>query len=293
MHLDSNPENFKVDKVHRLGPPPTLPKGRFQEMDSRNIRPRPILVAFNWLADRERVWRQKSTLKDSGHHLEEDQPLEIEARRSRLLPVYKKAMTIQEYKRRTFLNGDRLTINGTHYTIENLHELPDDLDPRLIATKTQGNTTIFFGQNSPLSNHHPSPMIVDNIDYRCNEQYYFAMRAQQMGDDRIHYRVMAALDPKVMLREGRKAENKLGIKVEDAEKKIMTRGVREKFDQNPALREFLLGTANTRIGESAASNKKWGTGFHLGHKDAFNTDLWADNMLGETIQEQRDRYNNK
>jgi hypothetical protein len=229
-------------------------------------------------------------LRDTGVHIDEDQPSEIDARRSRLLPIYKKAMSNPDYRKRTFLNGDHLTVNGEHYTIENLQELPDDLDPRMIATRTEGPTTIFFGQNSPLSNHHPSPMVILNKKYLCNEQYYFAMRAEEMGDDTIHGKVMAATNPKDMLRHGRKAQNKKNINVEEAEVRIMKKGVQEKFDQNAALKDFLMSTDKTRIGESSPSNKRWGTGFYLGQKDCFNTDLWATNLLGDIIQEQRELY---
>jgi hypothetical protein len=202
-------------------------------------------------------------------------------------------MATPVYRKRTFLNGDRLTINGEHYTTQNLDQLPDDLDPRLIATKTDGPTTIFFGQNSPLSNHHPSPMVVDSKEYSCNEQYYFGKRAEVLGDDSIHCKVMGATDPKAMLRHGRKAQNKNGLteaKIEEAEIQIMKRGAREKFGQNPALKEFLISTGQTRIGESSPSNKRWGTGYYLGHKDSFNTNLWHTNLLGDILQELRNSY---
>jgi ribA/ribD-fused uncharacterized protein len=238
---------------------------RFQDRDSKN-RPRPIIVCFNWFADRDRVWLLRNNLRGSGIHIEEDQPAEIEARRSRLLPIFKKALTMSAYNKRTFLNGDRLTINGTHYTVENLDDLPEDLDPRLIATQTDGVTTIFFGQNSPLSNHHPSPMSIDKHDYLCNEQWYFAKRAELMGDDAIHNKVMAQSNPKEMMRYGRKAHNYNNINVEAAETATMTRGVREKFDQNPRLKDFLISTQKTKIGESCMSNKRWGTGFYLGQE---------------------------
>jgi hypothetical protein len=106
---------------------------------------------------------------------------------------------------------------------------------------------------------------------------------------------MGTDNPKEMLREGRKARNLTNVSeaaLEAAEKGIMTLGVREKFNQNPDLKAFLLSTTNSRIGESSPSNKRWGTGFYLTHKDAYNTNLWADNDLGDIIQAQRDSYQN-
>ena len=285
-----NPQNIRVDKVHRVGPPPRTPKGRVHDRDFSNQRPRPIIVSFNWQADRDRVWRAKGNLKDTSVHLEEDHPVEIDERRYRLLPVYHEAMKLPAYKARTFLIGDRLTINGEHFTVDNLDKLPKELDPRYLATRTEGDRTVFFSVNSPLSNHHPAKMTVDNVNYLCNEQYYFAQRAMAMGDDSVHCKVMKVKTPREMLREGRKARQHTDINLEKVELDIMTRGVREKFTQNPDLKAFLMATNQNFIGEASKSNPHWGTGLHLHHKNTFNKDLWATNHLGQILMRQRGRF---
>ena len=278
-----DPQQIKIDKVHRLGAPP----GNNRQ---RNSRPRPIIVAFNWNAERDMVWQLRGELKSRGISLEEDQPTEIQSRRARLLPIYKKALSMSEHKKRTFLNGDQLTISGQHFTVDNLHQLPQELDPRYIATQTQDDVTIFFSQNSPLSNHHPSPMVVENKSYLCNEQFYFAKKCDKLGDDAALHRVLSTKDPKVMLREGRKATNFTGFVWEDVEMNIMEQGAKAKFNQNRALRDFLMETENNWIGESAPNNKKWGTGFYMGAPDAYNHNFWAENALGQILMKIRDSY---
>jgi hypothetical protein len=294
MGLGINPRNIRLDKVHRVGPPPRVQKGRFYERDLSRSRPRPIIVSFNWQADRDRIWRAKGNLKGTDVHIEEDQPAEIEERRYRLLPIYNKAMTLPTYQRRTFLIGDRLTINGDHFTVDNLDKLPTDLDPRYLATRSEGDVTIFFSINSPLSNHHPAKMNVEGVDYTCNEQFYFAQRAQAMGDDEVHNKVMQCTCPREMLRHGRKAKlhtTKQDLNLEKTEMEIMTRGVKEKFTQNPALKAFLMATQQNFIGESSKANSRWGTGLHLHHKQAFDRNIWAKNCLGELLKSQRDLFN--
>jgi hypothetical protein len=62
MGLGYNPREIKMDKVHRLGPPPNVPKGRFQQMELDKLRPRPIIMTFSWQVDRDRVWRARGNL---------------------------------------------------------------------------------------------------------------------------------------------------------------------------------------------------------------------------------------
>ena len=293
MGLGQRVHDIRVDKVHRLGPPPRLPRGRFAARATDAPRPRPIIVSFNWNADRDKVWRSRSNLRDSGIHLEEDMPEEIKSRRYRLLPIFNKALTIDTYKSRTYLNGDHLTINGVTYTVDNLDKLPEDLDPRYLATRSEGDVTIFFGNNSPLSNHHPANFTVLDQLYTCSEQFYFASRATLLGDEQAHGRVMDASDPRDMLKHGRRARNLNDVTLADIEKEelvFMKQAIKEKFSQNPPLRAFLMATKH-RIGEGSKSNPHWGTGLHLHHKNAFNTNYWATNHLGAILEQQKELFN--
>ena len=159
--------------------------------------------------------------------------------------------------------------------------------------RTEGDVTIFFTCNSPLSNHYPIKMTVDNKCFTSNEQFYFYKRAEVMGDETIQDRVMKTHDPREVLRHGRKARNYNAINEEEEEIKIMKRGVKEKFSQNQALKDFLMATAQNYIGEASKSNTRWGTGLHLHHRNAFKRDHWAPrgNQLGEILMAQRELFN--
>ena len=275
-----------IIKCFRIGRKPDPEVGD----PARTPRPRGILVKFASMRERELVWGERFKYKDTNIYLNELFPREIENKRRELYPILRLIKKMDHYRKVSSIVGDRLMINGRGYTTDTLHTLPDDINIQPLYTKCEDGVTFFYRHRSPLSNHYLAKFTLEGVEYNCSEQYYFAQRAEDMGDDVIHGKVMAMTNPKEMLRHGRKAQNKKSINVEEAEVKIMKRGVRETFDQNPALKDFLMSTNKTKIGESSPSNKKWGTGFYIGHKDCFNTNLWAENLLGEIIEQQRDLY---
>jgi hypothetical protein len=113
-----------------------------------------------------------------------------------------------------------------------------------------------------------------------------------MGDQTIQARVMELDNPRDMLREGRKAKNLNNVKnLEIEEVRIMKWGIREKFSQNKKLKDFLMATNGNKIGESTKASRRWGTGFHMNDRKAFNQNLWASNILGELLEQQRELFN--
>ena len=137
--------------MQRAGCLPRIPRGRVPDQNQREVRPRPIIVEFNWFSDRDNVWRARSSLKGTPVHLEEDHPEEIEDRRYRLMPVYNKAMSMPEYRGRTFLNGDILTIKGEQFTADKMDHLPHDLDQGTLPPAAKGTLRYSFLVTVPLA----------------------------------------------------------------------------------------------------------------------------------------------
>ena len=92
-------------------------------------------------------------LKDSQVFVAPDLPKVIEDSRARLLPVFKLAKSKVEYKNSTYLTEDRLTINKKIYGVNNLKDLPEDLNPAKVATQTtdQDGLTLQFSHVNSLS----------------------------------------------------------------------------------------------------------------------------------------------
>ena len=61
--------------------------------------------------------------------------------------------------------GDHLFIAGKRYDVENLDELPDDLNGFNVTSKSENNTLGFFGELNPFSNLYRSPFTINGLQF--------------------------------------------------------------------------------------------------------------------------------
>jgi ribA/ribD-fused uncharacterized protein len=133
------------------------------------------------------------------------------------------------------------------------------LDPAKTATQKIGEVTIFFTNQSPLSNHYmDAPFDLKGKRYKCTEQYYFASMAKAFGDDDAYKEVMKQSDPVKMLQAGKKAINHSDAKWEELQFGIMLEANVEKYKQNDGAREALRATGETKLGKQASSPRTGG-----------------------------------
>jgi len=101
----------------------------------------------------------------------------------------------------------------------------------------------FSGEYTFLSNFYDSPILIDNILFSCVESAYQA----QKTTSRIIRKKFASMKAKEAKKFGRQVI--LRDDWDDIKKDIMEYLVREKFNQNPILRNKLLGTGNEELQE--------------------------------------------
>ena len=270
--LSIDTTNLTFSRIHRLGP-------------KTITRPhRPILVSFNTMDDRDTVWKARpKNIKDPNTpRISQDFPKEIQSRRRRLLPVLVKAKQIEEYQD-TYLFDDKLVIKGLTYTVDNLHLIPNILDPRYIATQTQDNMTVFWGQNSPLSNHHPASFLQNGTLFNCVEQFYMYSMAEHAGDK---YKAQAIMDTENPITQKQIAKGiTLSKEWKNMSVNIMKTGLIAKFSQNEILKDFLLDTKETELIEASPYDKFWGIGLSMDTPEVFDKTKWkGKNMLGQLLQ---------
>lgn len=149
----------------------------------------------------------------------------------------------------------------------------------------------FFGQTSPFSNMHPSPFTIDDVEYRCVEQWMQSQKALLFRDERTYTLIMDERDPKKMKRLGRSVtpfdKDAWAGRVRD----IVGRGLRSKFDSNPKLRDALLLTRGKVIVECSPRDRLWGAGIGVVTLNKMaaegNVTLRGKNLLGQLLMEVR------
>jgi ribA/ribD-fused uncharacterized protein len=262
-------DHMKFVRVHRLGR--KLPG-----------KARPIIVRFHFFGDRKEVWSKRSELQGSDFWLAEDFPNEIQDRRRILKPILKHAVKLQGSTNGIYLIADRLVIANKTYTVNNLHSLPPELSPARISTREIGDKfTVFFNENSPLSNFHPATFTQDGTVYCHVEQYFAAQKAQITKNRDIHSEIMKESSPLGCKRLAKQLPNTIEWK--RSQEEVMTTGCTAKFVQNPNLLNFLLKTTGKSIVEARKDDKFWGAG--LGPDDPqLLTDKWpGKNKLGKIL----------
>ncbi|TLP77804.1 NADAR family protein [Pseudomonas nitroreducens] len=130
---------------------------------------------------------------------------------------------------------------------------------------------------------------IDGVTYTSAEHYMMAGKARLFGDEAALARILAARTPAEAKSIGREI---LGFDEAawNAERlAIVTRANHAKFGQNPALREFLLGTGDRVLVEASPVDAIWGIGLAVDHPDAGDPARWRGlNLLGVALMSARD-----
>ena len=118
--------------------------GRF----NRN-RVRPLSVELVHKHDVEFILENRMDL-EKGVYVDHEYPFEIERKRKALLPVLRAARRLEDYKKQSRMDDDRIILKGKPYTIHTLNQLPEELNAFKVTSKEDNNTIGFFGEINPV-----------------------------------------------------------------------------------------------------------------------------------------------
>lgn len=148
---------------------------------------------------------------------------------------------------------------------------------------------LFFGKEDYLSNFYIAPFKFKGISFSCVEQFMMYSKARTFGDNEIAAKILLETDQKEIKNLGRKVSNYNDEVWAEKREKVVFIACREKFLQNPELKErFLLTDANIIV-EASPYDKIWGVGLSEDDPLILDSKNWrGQNKLGNVLMAVRD-----
>lgn len=145
-----------------------------------------------------------------------------------------------------------------------------------------------IADTSCFSQWSAASFVVDKVFYRTAEHFMMASKARLFGDEEARRSILAAETPAQAMGLGRGVAG-FDSAIWDRERfAVVVRGSIEKFRQNPALHDVLLGTGDRVLVEAAPRDVIWGIGLSRDNPKALDPRTWrGQNLLGFALMEAR------
>lgn len=255
-------------------------------------KPRPIMMTFTNVPQRNVVWFKKATInKDQEQRLwiQEDLPRELRMEINALLKVYRYAKNLPEVYPDVKIKDFKLRVDGKFYTHTQLEALPVNIRPSTIATPSTEDTVVFFGRDSPLSNHFICSFDIAGTNFTSVEQYLAWSKAKVTPNTNLVTEILNTTDPAEHKRTLNFLKGENTQEWEEKREDAIKTALRAKFGQNAFLKDFLCNTYPKKLGE-ASPNPVWGIGMSLRDQHVLDQTKWnvEGNLLGKTLTTMRE-----
>ena len=266
-------ESKDIVRAHRVGP-------KFKESQA-------IIVKFQHFKDKLRILRAKNSFRAIGILIVEDFPVEVMERRKVFSPILKAAYN-SDGRYRARLVVDKLLLNGRMYTTDDIGSLPTELQPAATSTITRDDITAFFTYKSPLSNHHPCKMTIEDKQFSYVEQFFMFKKATFFNDQPTSLKILEISNPKEAKTLGKQMKGFDEDSWSSVCDGFMKSGLEAKFHQNQELMKFLKDTGNTKLVEANPHDQYWGAGLAIHDNKIWEQKNWAGkNTLGKLLEDIR------
>lgn len=142
--------------------------------------------------------------------------------------------------------------------------------------------------SSCFSQWFDAPFTIDRQRYPTAEHFMMAEKARLFGDEAALAKVLAAETPGTAKSQGRKVKGFDEAVWLEHRFDIVVRANRAKFEQNAAMRKFLLGTGERVLVEASPVDAIWGIGMAAGDDRANDPLQWQGlNLLGFALMQVR------
>ena len=147
-------------------------------------------------------------------------------------------------------------------------------------------------ENGYLSNWFLSDFTVDGIRFTSMEQYMMYQKAVLFNDFETAAKILLRNKPSEHKSLGRLVkgfDEDIWLKQKE---NIVYNGNYLKFTQNKDLKEILMATSDKLLVEANGEDKIWGIGMYVDDPNLLKTELWGQNLLGNTLTKLRDEIKN-
>ena len=115
--------------------------------------------------------------------------------RDKLRPILRLAKSKPHYRDKSKLIDDKLIINGTSYTINDLGKLPADIAAYQAAQRSNEDTIVFQGELSPWSNFHTALFVINNQRFNTSEHWIQLQKVLMFNDSETADKILNCASP--------------------------------------------------------------------------------------------------
>ncbi len=143
-------------------------------------------------------------------------------------------------------------------------------------------------ENGYLSNWYASPFELCGRRFASAEHYLMWQKARVFGDAQMSDAILAALTPPEAKALGKKVTPFDATLWDAVSEQLMVYGVRQKFVQEPTLRQALLATAPSLLVEASPYDSIWGVGLPASDPRVTDPSRWkGKNLQGRVLMRVR------
>lgn len=255
-------KNLSIYSAYRVGTQP----------DRGSSYARPMIVTFNKLSQRNRIWRSRANFTNGSPeqrvriHADLPKPL-----REGVQALYKLANAASKFEdfNSAKVRDYQLELNGETYQITDLETVPEPIRPSTLSAPRSDTHLVFYSKHAPYSNHFPSKFTIQEQSFTSMEHFLALKRAEFSGNEELIQRARRIQDPlqaKIILNSLHDDHQEEWYnQIEE----LVLEGLRAKFTQDRQLHDQLCSTGKLTLGE-ASTNTRWGIGMDLGNPEVLD-----------------------
>lgn len=140
-----------------------------------------------------------------------------------------------------------------------------------------------------LSQWYQAPFEMNNVKYKCTEQYMMCEKARLFKDEEAYNKILQAYHPNQMKLIGRRIRNFDNTIWNEHKVQIVKIANLAKFSQNQKLKRYLINTKNKILVKNVLHDSIWGIGLSKNSELKNNPLNWnGKNLLGFILMDVRE-----